>query len=238
MLYPHSQPRNCTTLPPNHALPHTHTQKHSYDPDHVSNGSDDAGRYAYSAQPEICRWNCETLGAALGGGGLLAPAKARAGLAAYDREYAAAYRGLMRRKLGLCARDEGADDDALLESLLETMAATGADWTNAWRRLAAFPMDAASNEAVAAAAAAPAPAGSGAAAGADAAAKREAEAAAGKEEEGGAAAAASSTSASAAVEEAGGFLAATLAELATAEEMARGAASRIPDANLQVRWGG
>lgn len=36
-----------------------------YDPEHVCNTSDDSGRYSYSAQPQICRWNCMKLAEAL-----------------------------------------------------------------------------------------------------------------------------------------------------------------------------
>ncbi|KAF8059372.1 Selenoo [Scenedesmus sp. PABB004] len=113
-----------------------------FDRAHVSNGSDDAARYTYEAQPEICRWNCERLAAALaaaplpgaadggvaadgggaadgdGGGGhgsLLPPARAKAGLAAYDAEYARSYRAHFRRKLGLLGRD-GADAAARAEA--------------------------------------------------------------------------------------------------------------------------
>ena len=36
-----------------------------YNDNHVCNGSDDQGRYAYAKQPEICDWNCRMLGEAL-----------------------------------------------------------------------------------------------------------------------------------------------------------------------------
>ncbi|WIA15835.1 hypothetical protein OEZ85_012590 [Tetradesmus obliquus] len=103
-----------------------------FDQHHVSNGSDDAARYCYSAQPAICRWNCERLAevlgsipnpaaaaaaanadgaaaaAAAGGGGgasssVLPPSRAKRGLQVYDEEMDAAYRSLFRRKLGLLA---------------------------------------------------------------------------------------------------------------------------------------
>ena len=32
-----------------------------YDPDHVCNASDTAGRYSYSKQPEVCKWNLQKL---------------------------------------------------------------------------------------------------------------------------------------------------------------------------------
>ena len=46
----------------------------------------------------------------------------------------------MRQKLGLIILDEGADDDALIADLLDTMAKTGSDFTDTFRRLATFPM--------------------------------------------------------------------------------------------------
>ena len=36
-----------------------------YDPDHVCNASDNTGRYTYSKQPEVCKWNLQKLVEAL-----------------------------------------------------------------------------------------------------------------------------------------------------------------------------
>ncbi|KAL5514995.1 hypothetical protein EMCRGX_G000100 [Ephydatia muelleri] len=36
-----------------------------YDPNHICNGSDDGGRYSYTNQPAICRWNLKKLAEAL-----------------------------------------------------------------------------------------------------------------------------------------------------------------------------
>jgi uncharacterized protein YdiU (UPF0061 family) len=88
-----------------------------FDSNHVSNGSDDAARYCYAAQPAICRWNCERLAEVLasiptpaaaaaargdadgtaaaaaagaGGGGassVLPAGRAKRGLQVYDEEY-------------------------------------------------------------------------------------------------------------------------------------------------------
>lgn len=72
-----------------------------FDSQHVSNGSDDGGRYTYEAQPAICRWNLERLAEALektplpggssssssGGGSVLPASRARKGLAEYEREF-------------------------------------------------------------------------------------------------------------------------------------------------------
>ncbi|KAI8465473.1 MAG: hypothetical protein J3K34DRAFT_525334 [Monoraphidium minutum] len=179
-----------------------------YDPGHVCNGSDDTGRYDYQGQPEICRWNCEALASALGGA-LLPPAKARAGLAAFDREFESTYRATLRRKLGLLHCDEGASDDALAADLLTVMADTGADWTNTWRRLATVPMPP------------PGAVGAGAAGGAEQGQQQGAE----QQQGGGGGGAAF---------EDGGFLEWVLGDVAGAEEMARGAAPKVPEEQLQM----
>ena len=36
-----------------------------FDPDFICNSSDDGGRYTYRRQPEMCKWNCQTLGETL-----------------------------------------------------------------------------------------------------------------------------------------------------------------------------
>jgi hypothetical protein len=81
---------NTTPLPSVQVSPLLHTIAHPhpnrYDPDHICNGSDDSGRYDYIHQPAICHWNCERLAEALAP--LLAPARARAGLGAFDAAFA------------------------------------------------------------------------------------------------------------------------------------------------------
>lgn len=94
-----------------------------YDPDHVCNASDNAGRYSFSKQPEVCKWNLQKLAEALApelplgqGEAILAEE--------YDAEFRRHYLHKMRRKLGLvqAARE---DDAALVAKLLETMHLTG-----------------------------------------------------------------------------------------------------------------
>lgn len=110
-----------------------------YDPDHVCNASDSAGRYAYSQQPAVCEWNLRRLAEAL------EPELPRAlGQAAVAEEFGPEFRGhylgKMRRKLGL-ARTALEEDGALVASLLETMHLTGADFTNTFYLLSACPAD-------------------------------------------------------------------------------------------------
>ena len=96
-----------------------------YDPDHVCNASDNAGRYAYSRQPEVCKWNLQKLAEALQpelplevGEAILAEE--------YEAEFHRHYLHKMRRKLGL-VRAEREEDAALVAKLLETMQLTG-EW--------------------------------------------------------------------------------------------------------------
>ncbi len=58
---------------------------HRYDPGHVCNHSDDGGRYAFQAQPDMCRWNCEKLAEALAP--VLTLSRARNELAMFDQEF-------------------------------------------------------------------------------------------------------------------------------------------------------
>ncbi|EPY84856.1 selenoprotein O-like protein [Camelus ferus] len=108
-----------------------------YDPDHVCNASDTAGRYSYSKQPEVCKWNLQKLAEALDpelplelGKAILAEE--------FDIEFRTHYLQKMRRKLGL-VRMELAEDGALVAKLLETMHLTGADFTNSFYLLSSFP---------------------------------------------------------------------------------------------------
>uniref|UniRef100_G3TG17 Selenoprotein O n=1 Tax=Loxodonta africana TaxID=9785 RepID=G3TG17_LOXAF len=107
-----------------------------YDPDHVCNASDSGGRYAYSKQPEVCKWNLQKLAEALApelplevGTAVLAEE--------FDAELQQHYLQKMRRKLGL-VRTELEEDPALVARLLETMHLTGADFTNTFCLLSAF----------------------------------------------------------------------------------------------------
>lgn len=104
----------------NHGPPHPGPR---YDPDHVCNASDNAGRYTYSKQPEVCKWNLQKLLEALEpelprelGEAILAEE--------FDSEFRRHYLQKMRRKLGL-VRTELDDDGALVAKLLETMHLTG-----------------------------------------------------------------------------------------------------------------
>lgn len=94
-----------------------------YDPEHICNGSDNTGRYAYNKQPEICKWNLGKLAEALVPelpleiSELILEEE-------YDAEFEKHYLQKMRKKLGL-TRLELEEDNKLVSELLETMHLTG-----------------------------------------------------------------------------------------------------------------
>ena len=111
-----------------------------FDPEHICNHSDTQGRYRYSQQPAIMRWNLFCLGQALMP---LLPAdlgqEAAAGLLIGELErfgehYATAWQSKMAAKLGL--PELKAEGLALLQQLLALLAAERVDWTIFWRRWA------------------------------------------------------------------------------------------------------
>jgi len=109
-----------------------------YDPDHVCNASDNTGRYAYSKQPDVCKWNLQKLAEALEPE--LPRERGEAIVAEeFDPEFRRHYLRKMRGKLGL-VRAELDEDGALVAGLLETMRLTGADFTNTFYLLSSFPV--------------------------------------------------------------------------------------------------
>ncbi|KAG8577404.1 hypothetical protein GDO81_010164 [Engystomops pustulosus] len=107
-----------------------------YDPDHICNGSDNMGRYAYNKQPEICKWNLEKLAEALVPE-LSLDTSQKILEEEYDGEYRRHYLQKMRKKLGLIQL-ELEEDDKLISDFLDTMNLTGSDFTNTFRVLSKF----------------------------------------------------------------------------------------------------
>jgi uncharacterized protein YdiU (UPF0061 family) len=112
----------------------------AYDPATVFSSIDHRGRYAYGNQPRAALWNLARLAEALlpvlieeAGSEEAALASAQEALAAFEPQFAAARSAGLNRKLGLF--DERAGDGALVEGLLERMAANRADFTLTFRRL-------------------------------------------------------------------------------------------------------
>jgi len=107
----------------------------AFDPGHICNHSDHAGRYAYARQPNAAFWNLHALAQALMP--LIADSDAAlAALEPYKTVFPDTLLALMRAKLGL--RDARAEDRALVDDLLTLMAAARADFTITFRRLCAF----------------------------------------------------------------------------------------------------
>jgi uncharacterized protein YdiU (UPF0061 family) len=104
----------------------------AYDPDKVFSSIDHHGRYAFSNQPGIIKWNLARLAECLlpliADGGERAVDAANASLARFDPLFQDAYAAGMRRKLGLITEQQG--DAALAEDLLQRMAASRADFTH------------------------------------------------------------------------------------------------------------
>ncbi|NWT49734.1 SELO protein, partial [Erythrocercus mccallii] len=110
-----------------------------YDPEHICNGSDNTGRYAYNKQPEICKWNLGKLAEALVPelpleiSQLILEEE-------YDAEFEKQYLQKMRKKLGLIQL-ELEEDSKLVSELLETMHLTAGDFTNIFYLLSSFSVD-------------------------------------------------------------------------------------------------
>jgi len=110
----------------------------TYDPDTVFSSIDHNGRYAYGRQPQIAQWNlarfAETLLPLIHEDRQEAVAMATEALSGFSDTFRRYWLEGMRAKLGLSNRE--ADDNALVEDLLDGMHRHGADFTNTFRDLA------------------------------------------------------------------------------------------------------
>jgi len=110
----------------------------AYDPDAVWSSIDRRGRYAFSNQPRIALWNlarfAETLLPLIDDEQQAAIEAANAALEAFPKAFDQAWLSHMRVKLGLDSSREG--DVDLVQRLLNTMHAGGADFTLTFRYLA------------------------------------------------------------------------------------------------------
>jgi serine/tyrosine/threonine adenylyltransferase len=109
----------------------------SYHPETVYSSIDAMGRYAYGNQPRIGQWNlarlAETLLPLLHENQDKAVEHAQGAIGTFVPLFEAAYLNGFRRKLGFLQEDER--DALLVNGLLATMAANGADFTLTFRRL-------------------------------------------------------------------------------------------------------
>ncbi|AFZ66265.1 protein adenylyltransferase SelO [Deinococcus peraridilitoris] len=119
----------------------------AYDPDAVFSSIDHGGRYAYSNQPLIARWNLARLAETLlpliaeeesEGAVSKAIGQATEVIDAFPEWYAAALLNGQREKLGLQGGEGGDDepDRALAADWLTLLHQHGVDFTLGWRRLA------------------------------------------------------------------------------------------------------
>jgi uncharacterized protein YdiU (UPF0061 family) len=109
-----------------------------FDPGHICNHSDHAGRYAFGQQPSVAFWNLHAL--AQGLLPLIEDADlARAALEPYRSEFPQALTARMRAKLGLTTERE--DDAELIDALMHLMAQDRVDFTITFRRLARLRSD-------------------------------------------------------------------------------------------------
>jgi len=109
----------------------------AYDPATVFSSIDHHGRYAYGNQPTIAHWNlarfAETLLPLLHDNSDQSIEVAKESLGKFPTRFRHHWLSGMRSKLGLFTEDPG--DIALIESLLETMKSSHADYTTTLRRL-------------------------------------------------------------------------------------------------------
>ena len=110
----------------------------AYDPNTVFSSIDHNGRYAYGRQPQIARWNlarfAETLLPLIHEDRQEAVSMAKEGISGFSDTFRHYWLAGMRAKLGLLNQE--ADDDSLVEDLLDCMHRHAADFTNTFRALA------------------------------------------------------------------------------------------------------
>lgn len=109
----------------------------AYDPSTVFSSIDRHGRYAYSQQPDIARWNLARLAEAmlplLDPNGEKAVEMANAALGGFETRFQYHWLDGMRRKIGLFTVEPG--DATLIENLLDWMHKESADFTQTFRVL-------------------------------------------------------------------------------------------------------
>lgn len=111
-----------------------------YDPAHVCNHSDTAGRYRYASQAQVGQWNCHALAQAMLP--LIGDVETtEEALSSYVPHFEAHYQTLMFKKLGLVKHDDAHDhathegDLELLQNYLALMERNHSDYTLSFRRL-------------------------------------------------------------------------------------------------------
>jgi uncharacterized protein YdiU (UPF0061 family) len=109
----------------------------AYHPGTVYSSIDRGGRYAYGNQPRIAHWNLSRLAQSLlpllDDDVAKAVQEAQAAIDGFAERFDRAYRACFQAKLGLVEAHEG--DAELIDTLLQAMSETGADFNNTFRAL-------------------------------------------------------------------------------------------------------
>ncbi|WP_116474657.1 protein adenylyltransferase SelO [Zobellella maritima] len=106
----------------------------AYDPFHICNHSDHAGRYAYDQQPAVGFWNLQRLAQALSR--LIPIEQLQEALGKYEYGLLSTFSELMRQKLGLSGWQD--EDPELFRQMFELMAEQKVDYTAWFRRLSSL----------------------------------------------------------------------------------------------------
>ena len=106
----------------------------AYDPEHICNHSDNRGRYAFKNQPSVGLWNLNALATSLTS--LIGNEELIDALKQYEPEYLRQYRNIMAQKLGL--QEYQAEDEPLINQLMELLQTNNVDYTLFFRYLGAF----------------------------------------------------------------------------------------------------
>lgn len=114
-----------------------------YDPATVFSSIDRQGRYAYENQPSIANWNlarfAETLLPLLHEDQEKAIGLAQQAISSFPKLYRSYWLNGMRNKLGL--HHDEAEDESLIEELLQLMKKYKADYTNTFRALTLYQLE-------------------------------------------------------------------------------------------------
>jgi uncharacterized protein YdiU (UPF0061 family) len=106
----------------------------AYDPEHICNHSDNRGRYAFKSQPSVGLWNLNALATSLTS--LIGNEELINALKQYEPEYLRQYRNIMAQKLGL--QEYQAEDEPLINQLMELLQTDNVDYTLFFRDLGVF----------------------------------------------------------------------------------------------------
>lgn len=104
-----------------------------YDPGHICNHSDHAGRYAFDQQPGVALWNLQILASVMLP--LLDRDAAIAALESYAPQFETRWLQRMQAKLGLTCSQPPEADAALIEETLQLLHQQQVDYTRFWRQL-------------------------------------------------------------------------------------------------------